>query len=58
MFGLIILISTIITSIGFGVWNILKWLNRVTKGWLVNLLIYFLLFTVIVNILVYIYIMP
>ena len=56
MFGLIILISTIITSIGFGVWNILKWLNRVTKGWLVKLLIYFLLFTAIVNILVCIYI--
>ena len=55
MFGLIILISTIITSMVFGVWNILKWLNRVTKGWLVKLLIYFLLFTAIVDILVCIY---
>lgn len=58
MFGLTILISAIITIIGFGAWNILKWLNRITKGWLVKLLIYFLLFTAIVNILVYIYIMP
>ena len=55
MFGLIILISTIITSIGFGVWNILKWLNRITKGWLVRLVVYFLLFTIIVDILVCIY---
>ena len=57
MFGLIILISAIITSIGFGAWNILKWLNRVTKGWLVKILTYFLLLTAIVNILVCIYIL-
>lgn len=58
MFGLIILISTIITSIGFGVWNILKWLNRVTKGWLVKLLIYLFLLMIIIDVLVYVYIMP
>ena len=58
MFGLIILISTIITSIGFGVWNILKWLNRVTKGWLVKLLIYLFLIMIIIDVLVYVYIMP
>ena len=58
MFGLIILISTIITTIGFGAWNILKWLNRVTKGWLVKLLIYLFLIMIIIDVLVYVYIMP
>ena len=56
MFGLILLISAIITLTGFGACKALKWLNNITNGWLVKLVAYFLLFTIIVDILVCIYI--